>query len=149
MFKSTLLAVAAACVSLPALAADIMIDDAYFRSNGPNAKVGAAFMHILNLGETEDRLIAVKSDLAKRVELHTHKETDGVMKMTELEDGIVLPAGGMAMLKRGGDHVMFMGVTEPLKDGAEIDVTLIFEQAGEIKVTLPVDRTRKEKKAHH
>ncbi|WP_300035822.1 copper chaperone PCu(A)C [uncultured Roseobacter sp.] len=138
-------ALSALCV-LPgaALAGDIVITDAYARVSRPNAPTGAAFMMIRNAGSTDDRLVSVTSDVAKRVELHTHKDQgDGVMKMTELEDGIILPAGAAHMMKRGGDHVMFMGIEMPLEQGSEVIVVFTFEKAGEVSVTIPVDNERK------
>ncbi|WP_299871101.1 copper chaperone PCu(A)C [uncultured Sulfitobacter sp.] len=124
--------------------AEIMVKDAYARSSTPNSKTGAAFMMVMNHGDADDRLIAASSDIAKRVELHTHMEDEnGVMKMTELEDGMAIPAGGAHHLKRGGDHVMFMGLTQSLVQGEEITITLTFEKAGEVDVTIPVDNDRK------
>jgi hypothetical protein len=62
--------------------------------------------------------------------------------MREVEGGIPLPAGETVMLERGGLHVMLMGLTAPLEDGADVDLTLVFETAGEVAVTVPVDRNR-------
>ena len=120
-----------------------MVDDAYARSSGAHAKAGAAFMMIVNHGAEDDRLVAVSSDAAQRVELHTHlADGNGVMRMIKVEDGIAVPAGGAAMLKRGGDHVMFMGLNQPFVEGETIPVTLVFEKAGEMTVEIPVDLTR-------
>ncbi len=47
------------------------------------------------------------------------------------------------MLARGGDHVMFMGLNEVLTHGDTINVTLVFEKAGEVAVEIPVDLERK------
>ncbi len=148
--KTTLFAAAAATLmSTAALAEGIMIKDPYARSSGPNAVSGAAFMGIMNHTGTADRLIAARSDVAARVELHTHLEdSNGVMRMVEVKDGIVVPAGGMAMLERGGDHVMFMGLKGAFEQGDDIVVTLIFENAGEVEVTIPVDLERKPKHVH-
>lgn len=130
--------------SSPAIAGDIAVMDPYARAASPSAKAGAAFMMLQNTGDTDDRLIAARTDVAKRVELHTHVETgDGIMKMQEIEGGIALPAGGTHHMMRGGNHVMLMGLTGPLEQGAEINVTLIFEQAGEVDVTIPIDNERK------
>ena len=127
-----------------AFADGIMVKDAYVRSSTPSSPTGAAFMTLMNHGDTDDRLIAATSDVAKRVELHTHTEdANGVMKMSEIEGGIALEAGGMHQMKRGGDHVMFMGLTAPLEQDSEITVTLTFEKAGEMEITIPVDHTRK------
>jgi copper(I)-binding protein len=131
----------AALFALPAVA-DITIDDAYARSSGPSAKSGAAFFVIHNSGETEDRLIGAASDVAKVVELHTHIEQDGIMKMRQDKDGFEVPAMGAHALQRGADHVMFMGLTAPMVQGDTFEITLTFEQAGEITITVPVDLER-------
>jgi copper(I)-binding protein len=141
----TLKFAAAACAAILATgaAAEIRVTDAYLRSTSPDAPSGAAFMMIENTGDAADRLIAVRSDVAARIELHTHIADDaGVMRMTEIEGGIAVPAEGMAMLKRGGDHVMFMGLNRPLEQGDAVDVIFVFEEAGEIAATIPVDRER-------
>ncbi len=137
--------VAAATLTTAAWAQDsITVEDAYARSSGKSAKAGAAFMMIQNAGEADDRLIAAESDVAARVELHTHQvEANGVAKMIHVEEGFVIPAGETHMLKRGGDHVMFMGISAPFEHGATVPVTLIFEKAGEIVVDIPVDLERK------
>ncbi|MCK0126500.1 copper chaperone PCu(A)C [Gelidibacter sp. F2691] len=141
--KTLLAAGAAALFALPALAGDIMINDAYARASGMNAKAGAAFFQIMNHGSEDDRLIAATSDIAKRVELHTHKEiADGVMKMMEVEEGFPVAAGDMHSLQRGGDHVMFMGLNAPFVDGETLTVTLVFEKAGEMTVEIPIDLKR-------
>lgn len=144
-FTKTILAAATACaLALPAFADGIMIKDPYSRSAGPNSKTGAAFFGIMNTSEQDDRLIGATSDIAKRVELHTHIETaDGVMQMREVEGGFPVKAGGMHMLARGGDHVMFMGLTQPMLQGETVTVTLTFEKAGDITVEIPVDLERK------
>ncbi|MEM9343710.1 MAG: copper chaperone PCu(A)C [Pseudomonadota bacterium] len=135
----------AALVTFPALAMDgqIVFGDAYARTSRPDAPVGAAFMMIMNKTGTNDRLIAASSDIAERVELHTHLiDANGVARMVEVEDGFAIPAGGAHALKRGGDHVMFMGLRKPLKDGDIVKVTFTFEVAGDVTVNIPVDMER-------
>ncbi|MDV7142106.1 copper chaperone PCu(A)C [Tropicimonas sp. TH_r6] len=137
---------AAAALSLAAPAmAEIEIRDAYARAAMPTAKAGAAFMQIVNTGTEDDRLVAVASGIAKKAELHTHIDAgDGIMQMVEVEEGFPVPAGGMHMLKRGGDHVMFMGLTGPMNDGESFSVTFTFEKAGEMVVEIPVDLKRQD-----
>ncbi|SDD09104.1 copper chaperone PCu(A)C [Ruegeria marina] len=145
-FKSALLAAAASLsLATAALAGDIIIDDAYARSAGAHAKAGAAFMVIHNSGDTDDRLMDVRSDVSARVELHTHKINDqGVAQMMHVPEGFVIPAGGMHALARGGDHVMFMGIKAPFEQGAMVPLTLLFEKAGEIEIEVPVDLERQD-----
>ena len=123
--------------------ADVTVQDPYARVASPMAKAGAAFMVLENPGGTDVRLIAVQSEAAKRIELHTHEETDGVMKMREIEGGIVVPAGGAHALERGGDHVMFMGLTKRWAQGDLIPVTLVFDNDTTVTLDIPVDLTRK------
>lgn len=139
----------AVLIGLPALAENstIMIKDAFARS-GPQS--GAAFFTIMNEGDADDRLVAVQSDAAARVELHTHIEGEnGVMKMRPVEDGFAIPAGGMHALERGGDHVMFMGLDVPFEQGATVAVTLTFEKAGDIALDIPVDNDRQSGHSGH
>ena len=143
-FKSTILAaVAASTLALPSFAADIMVQDPYARSSAMMATSGAAFMQIMNHGETDDRLIGAASPVAEMVQLHTHKEDEnGVMRMLHVEEGFPVAAGETLMLARGGNHVMFMGITEPFEQGDMIPLTLTFEKAGDITLEVPVDLER-------
>jgi len=150
-FKSLAFATVTTLVTaLPAMAADIMVDDAYARSSAMSAKTGAAFMMIHNHGTTDDRLIGAASPAAKMVQLHTHEEdANGVMKMMHVEEGFALPADGMIKMQRGGHHVMFMGLTEPFEQGDMIPVTLTFETAGEMEIEVPVDLERQPMHGHN
>lgn len=139
----TALAAGAAFWALPALAADtITVSEAYARFM-PGAMAGAAFMVIENTGAEDDRLVGAASDIAEKVELHTHKHgTDGTMQMVHVPEGFVIPAGTTHTLQRGGDHVMFMGLKEHPADGATVHVTLTFEKAGIVELDVPVDSKR-------
>ncbi len=144
MMKSVLAGAVALILATPVFA-DIEVVDAYARAARPTAKAGAAFMVIRNTGSEDDRLIAAASDIAARVELHTHKDMgEGVMKMMHVEEGFAVPAGDMHALARGGDHVMFMGLTRPMAQGDTVTVTLTFEKAGEVVVDIPVDLERED-----
>lgn len=144
--KHTLAAAFAALLALPAPSfahdATIHIVEPYVRAM-PGGMSGAAFMVIQNTGDQDDRLVAAASDVARRVELHTHKEdAQGVMRMVEIEGGIAVPAGASHALDRGADHVMFMGLTRSLAEGDLVSVTLTFERAGDMTLEIPVDNGR-------
>ncbi|XAY81184.1 copper chaperone PCu(A)C [Sagittula stellata E-37] len=146
--KSLLAGAVALTLASPAFA-DIEVADAYARAASPTAKAGAAFMVIRNTGSEDDRLVSAASDIAARVELHTHKDMgDGVMKMMHVEEGFAVPANGDHALARGGDHVMFMGLTRPMAQGDTVTVTLTFEKAGEVVVDIPVDLERQDAGTH-
>jgi copper(I)-binding protein len=59
------------------------------------------------------------------------------MKMEHVE-ALDIPADGMLEMKPGGYHIMLMGLTQPLKEGDEIEITLTFEKAGEVKLKAKV-----------
>lgn len=77
----------------------------------------------------DDRLIAVSSPVAGEGQIHEMKVADGMMSMTELEDGLVLPAGEAVALQPGGNHIMLMALKQPLVEGEPVSLTLTFEHA--------------------
>ncbi|MWB77717.1 copper chaperone PCu(A)C [Pseudooceanicola sp. 216_PA32_1] len=128
---------------LAAQAGDIVIEDSYARAATPIARSGAAYMVIRNTGSEDDRLIGVNTPMAEVAQLHTHvMEGGGVMRMRPAPDGFAVPAGGTALLERGGDHVMLMGLTEAMQDGSSFEMTLTFEHAGQMTIEVPVDMKR-------
>lgn len=120
------------------MAADIMVSNPWARASASMAKAGAAFMYIMNKTGYDDILISAKSDVAKRIELHTHLREDGVMKMREVKGGIVLKDGATQKLEPGSFHVMLMGLYAPLKEGTTFPVTLVFKHAPEQTITVHV-----------
>jgi len=148
-FNSTFTAVLTASILMTttAFAEGLMVKDPYARSARPNAPTGAAFMMLQNHTDQDLKLIGVRSDVAKRVELHTHIDKgDGIMQMRQIEGGIAIPAGESHMMKRGGDHVMLMGLNLSLVDGETITVTFEFENAKDMTVEIPIDSKRKPSK---
>ena len=120
-----------------ASASGVMITKAYARASAtPTAETGAAYVSLMTHGDA-DRLIAVSTPAAKMAGLHQSKLVDGVMKMEHV-DGIDVPANGMLEMKPGGYHIMLMGLTAPLKQGDEIELTLTFAKAGAVKVKAKV-----------
>ena len=104
----------------------------------PNARTAGGFMTIRNDGTAPNRLVSATSPAAERVELHTMTMENDVMRMRELEDGIVLPAGETVELEPGGLHVMFINLTAPFVVGDQVPVTLTFEDGQSVETTLPV-----------
>lgn len=104
---------------------------------GREARAGAVYLRIVNAGAEADRLIGASSPVAERVELHSHKMRDGVMRMRRI-DAVPVPAGQAAELKPGGDHVMLIGLVGAPEQGGSFPLTLIFQQAGRIAVPVAV-----------
>ncbi len=115
----------------------LIIKDVWSRATP--ARNGVAYMTIFNHGGSMDRLIAVESDVAKKVELHTHSVKDGVMRMRRIS-AIQVHPGEPAVLTPGGNHVMLMGLHKSLKEGQTFTVNLVFEKAGKIAVDVAVHK---------
>ena len=86
----------------------------------------------------DDRLMSVSTPVAGRVEIHVSKMEGGMMMMAELTAGLPLPADQPVELKPGGNHIMLLGVTEPLTTGQTVPLTLRFEVANPIEVVAEV-----------
>ena len=61
------------------------------------------------------------------------------MRMRQV-DAIDIPAGGEAKLEPGGFHLMCIGLNAELVEGESVDVTLTFEKAGAVTITLPIKK---------
>ena len=116
---------------------DLMVEDAWSRAT--LARNGVAYMTIFNQYQGMDRLVAVESSVAKKVELHTHSMKDGVMRMRRISAVKVYP-GEPAVLAPGGKHVMLKGLNRKLKEGEKFAVTLVFEKAGKVTVDVAVGK---------
>lgn len=132
-----------------ALSQNIHVGQQYARVASPIAKSGAVFLHIMNMGDEDDTLIAARTDSAKNPQLHLHFIEDEVAKMREIEGGIQVPAGETVMLERSGMAVMLMGLTHRFEQGGVISLTLVFEKAGEITIEVPIDNERQDTSMDH
>src|SRR5207244_11380241 len=90
-----------------------------------------------SMGSTPDRLIGGAADVAVKVEMHEMSMKNGVMTMRPLDKGLTIEPGKTVKLAPGGYHLMMMDLKGPLKQGDKVPVTLEFEKAG--KVTLSLD----------
>jgi periplasmic copper chaperone A len=129
----------AGCVDLDTVMADdLQLSGAWVRAMQPGQKVAAAYMSILNRGETADRLIGATALASRRVEMHEMTIEDGVMKMRPVEGGIEIGPGDRVEFKPGGLHFMLTGIDEALVAKDEIELTLNFEKAGRVVLQFPV-----------
>lgn len=114
----------------------LVIYDAWARASAGPAPNGAAYVSIHNHGPA-DQLLGASTPAAARSELHAHIMDGGVMKMRP-SGPIDIAPGARVMLEPGGRHVMLMGLKGPLKEGGTFPLTLRFEKAGEITLTVSV-----------
>lgn len=116
----------------------------------PGMDVSAGYFTLVNTGDSDDTLIAASTPSVMETQLHTMIMEGDVMRMRELEDGVLVPAGGSAVFEPGANHIMLMGLTAPLVEGTAIPLTLTFASGLETTVALPViDRAMMEMMHDH
>ena len=118
-------------------AGDLVITQPWSRATPAGAKVAGGYLTIENKGSAPDRLVGGTGDVAGRVEIHEMAMNNGVMTMRPLDKGLTIEPGKTVKLAPGGYHVMLMDLKNPLKQGEKVPLTLEFEKAG--KVTLSLD----------
>jgi copper(I)-binding protein len=140
----TLLTLAAATLLIVAASfafaqgASIQVEQPWARATPAGASTGAVYLTITNKSEEMDRLLSASSDVADKLQIHEMKVVNGVMEMREVTGGLPVAANGSLELKPGSYHVMLIGLKKPLKAGETIPLTLDFEKAGKVSITVPI-----------
>jgi len=116
-------------------AGTIAVSGGWVRAVGDGVRMSAGYGTISNQGDAPDRIIALTSPIAEAVELHESVEEDGRSMMRPVT-GLEVPAGGDIELAPGGYHLMLIGVTVPLTEGETYDITMTFENAGDLTVPM-------------
>jgi periplasmic copper chaperone A len=132
------LTVATSALADPVKVGDLEITNAWARATPPGAHTAAAYLTVTNAGTTGDTLTAASAPIAGLTMLHKMEMQDGVMKMRMVDGGIAIAPGKTVTLDPNGLHVMMMDVTEPLKAGGTLPLTLTFAKAGTVTVTMPI-----------
>jgi copper(I)-binding protein len=118
-------------------ARDLVISQAWTRATPNGAKVAGGYLTIENKGAAPDRLVGGSGEIAGKVEVHEMSVNNGVMTMRPLDKGLAIEPGKTVKLAPGGYHLMMFDLKGQLKQGDKVPVTLEFEKAG--KVTLSLD----------
>lgn len=121
-----------------ALAADsIEISDGWVKSAAEGMSAG--FGELTNDSDSDITVVSAETEASSMLELHETVENEsGAMVMRQIEGGFVIPAGGSLALEPGGNHIMLMDLTAPLKAGDEVTFTLTFSDDSTFDFTAPV-----------
>lgn len=111
----------------------VRVEDA--RARVTPAQVGAVYFTLVSSAERDDRLLSVESSNARRVELHEVIQQGDMVRMQHRPEGFVVPARGRLELEPGGRHLMLYDV--PVST-SRVDLTLRFERAGAVRLSVPV-----------
>jgi copper(I)-binding protein len=117
--------------------AEVNVDGAYVRAVPPGQMNSAAFMHLTNHDNQNLSLITATSDAAKNVELHTHTQDNGVMRMRQISE-IKLPSEQKVTLQPGGMHIMLIGLTRNLSAGENVSLSLTFSDGSQQSLQIPI-----------
>jgi periplasmic copper chaperone A len=109
-----------------AQAAGVTVTDAWVRGTVPAQRTTGAFATLTSTADA--KLVAVKTPVAKSVEIHRSEMRGGVMRM-EAVDAVPLPAGKAVKLEEGGFHVMLMGIAAPIQAGSRVPLEFVVEDA--------------------
>jgi periplasmic copper chaperone A len=137
-FTAALIVAASTAACAQATKTSIVVEDPYARATPAGALSGAVYMTLDNKTTAADRLISASSNVAAQVQIHEMSMVNSVMQMRQLTNGLPVPAGESVTLKPGGYHVMLIGLKKQLTAGETIPLTLTFEKAGNISVTVPI-----------
>jgi len=116
----------------------IQIEDPWVRAVPPNANNSAIFLDLRNESEQLRKLVEVHSEVAERVELHTTKDEDGMLRKQRLEE-VLIPALETQSFHPGGIHIMLIGLRSPLEVGSVIELELVYADQSKETISIPVD----------
>ena len=103
---------------------DIHMRDGVVREMAADSDMTAIFGEIHNGSDKDIHVTGFATSINAKMN-QIHEVVDGVMQ--EDTDGLMIPAGESVTLAPGGQHLMLMGVAEPVMAGEEVDVTLELE----------------------
>ena len=133
-FKRGLAALVLMGLALPALA-QTTVSDAWVRASVPHQQSTGAFMTLT--ASSDSKLVGVASQVAKTVQVHEMTMNGDVMGMREVKT-VELPAGKAVTLDPNGLHVMLMGLSNQLKEGDKVPLSLTIEDAKGARETVDV-----------
>jgi len=122
------------------VAEEVVVDQAFARAAIQQQRNSAAFMKITS-PVNASAIVYAKSPVADIVELHTHINDNGVMRMRKINQ-IDLPTNQMVSLQPGGLHIMLLGLNRDLKPGEKVDVKLGFSDGSEKDLSVPVQMVK-------
>jgi periplasmic copper chaperone A len=118
-------------------AGDMVVAHPWSRPTPPVASVGAVYFTMTNFGPKADRLIAISTPVAGKVQIHESRKVQGMVQMRAVTSIECLP-GQTVKSEPGGLHVMLLDLTHPLAAGAQFPLMMRFRDAGTVTVLVRV-----------
>ena len=111
---------------------EITVSKAFIKMPRPGVDVTAGFATVKATSDL--KVIEVSNKNFKKIELHSMKMTNGVMEMRKLIEPKLGPNSPL-VLSPGNDHLMLFGLEEKLKPGENLDLTFVFKDDKDNKIT--------------
>ncbi|MBO9689575.1 copper chaperone PCu(A)C [Roseateles chitosanitabidus] len=115
--------------------AQVVVTGQWVRATVAQQKATGAFMQIKS--PTAVKLVSVSTPVAEVAEVHEMAMDGSVMRMRPVS-ALDIPAGQTVELKPGGYHVMLMKLKAPIADGETVPLTLVFEGADKMRMSVQV-----------
>ena len=143
------LAIGLWCISAAAQPqSTIELADAWVRALPPSQTTTAAYLTVVNRGETAVTVVGASSELADKMEIHTTREIDGYMRMEQLQE-LPVAAGQSVHLAPGGTHFMLLGLERMPAPGETARLCLELATGGEVCTVAEVRKTVSGQQAGH
>ncbi|MEH6557458.1 MAG: copper chaperone PCu(A)C [Oceanicoccus sp.] len=127
--------------------AELRIEEGFVRGLPPGQQTTAAFMRLVNDGDSDVTIVGASTDSAERAEIHAHTHRNGMMSMQRVVS-IVVPAQSTFVLKSGEYHLMLINLHRPLNESDTVFVELLSAAGNKVNATLPVRSVLNEHKHH-
>jgi hypothetical protein len=99
--------------------------------------VAAVYFSVANTGSKADRLLALSTPIAGKVELHESETVRGVNEMHAV-NALECPPGAIVAARPNGVHAMLFGLRRPLIAHTTFNMSLQFRDAGTVSVAVSV-----------
>lgn len=124
----------------PAMAqgeSQIAVSQPWARASILPSRPGVAYITLRNNAKAKDRLLGVTSPWAEKVMIHSTTSKDGIMRMQAVNDLAIGP-GQVIKMKPAGMHLMLTGLRQRLTKGEQLPIVLQFQNAGQVRVAVPI-----------
>ena len=111
---------------------EIKVSKAFIKMPRPGVDVTAGFATVK--ASSDLKVIEVSNKNFKKIELHSMKMANGVMEMRKLTNPKLGPNSPL-ILSPGNDHLMLFGIKEKLVPGENLDLTFVFKDGKNNKIT--------------
>jgi hypothetical protein len=123
----------------PLLQAQAEVEDLRVIAPIPGQSISAGYLNLKNTTSSSLELISIETPGADRVEIHTHRMDNGMMRMEQL-DSLVVEAGGQAVFERGGLHLMVFSPDKQALQSGSLEMTFNFSDGTSVQAVARVEQ---------